>query len=252
MTCAWRLAVLLSICPLSISAVALADEGGSPGMAPAQMQASMDMNDASRFGQLLVDQLEWRDGGGGRSGVWDAQGGYGGDYDKLWVKTEGEWPSGAGAQGRAELLWDRIVASWWRLQSGGRYDFGSGPGKGWAAIGIQGLAPYWIDVEATLYAGSGGTLAGRFKAESDLRFTQRLILQPELELNGYSRADRPRLQAAGLADVDAGLRLRYEIQREMAPYLGLAWTRRSGEMGGELHGELHGELQWLAGVRFRY
>ena len=73
MTCAWRLAVLLSICPLSISAEALADEEGSPGMAPAQMVASMDMNDASRFGQILVDQWEWRDAGCERSGVWHVQ-----------------------------------------------------------------------------------------------------------------------------------------------------------------------------------
>jgi copper resistance protein B len=100
------------------------------------------------------------------------------------------------------------------------------PGKGWAALGVQGLAPYWVDVEATLYVGSAGSLAARFKAESDLRFTQRLILQPGLELNAYSRADRAREQGAGLADVEAGLRLRYEIRRELAPYVGVVWKRR--------------------------
>ena len=103
------------------------------------------------------------------------------------------------------MLWDRIVTRWWSLQGGARYDFGGGAGKGWAALGVQGLAPYWINVEATVYAGDAGSLAARFKAETDLRFTQRLILQPELELNAYSRADRAREQGAGLSDVDAGL-----------------------------------------------
>jgi copper resistance protein B len=255
---------------LAMSSFAMADDNPSPSAAehvapPAptyimpemrhsQMAAMMDMNDASRLGRILVDRLEWRDGGRLRGGVWDAQGWYGNDYDKLWVKSEGDWPSGALVRGRAELLWDRIVTRWWNLQGGGRYDFGGGPGKGWAALGVQGLAPYWVDFEATLYVGSAGSLAARFKAQNDLRFTQRLILQPELELNAYSRPDRARDQGAGLADFEAALRLRYQIRRELAPYLGLAWRRRLGETAQLLRGagEAPNELQWLAGVRFWY
>ena len=217
-----------------------------------QMASMMQMNDASRLGRILVDRWEFRDGGGAQGGIWDAQGWYGNDYDKLWVKSEGDWPSGASARGRVELLWDRISARWWSLQGGARYDFGGGPGKGWAALGVQGLAPYWVDVEATFYVGSAGSLAARFKAESDLRFTQRLILQPGLELNAYSRADRAREQGAGLADVEAGLRLRYEIRRELAPYVGVVWKRRCGETAQLLRaaGEVPNELQGLLGVRF--
>jgi copper resistance protein B len=226
-----------------------------PEMPYVQMASIMDMNDAGRLGRILVDQFEWRDAPDGRgSGGWDAEGWYGGDYDKLWVRTEGDWPSAADAQGRAELLWDRIVTRWWSLQAGARYDFGEGPGKGWAALGVQGLAPGWINVEATAYAGEAGSLAARLKAETDLRFTQRLILQPELELNAYSRPDRARGEAAGLSDVDAGLRLRYEIRRELAPYLGVAWRRRP-DASGELlpvAGAPADEWQWLAGVRFWY
>jgi copper resistance protein B len=218
----------------------------------AQMASIMEMNDAGRLGRILVDQFEWRDAAEGRgSGVWDAEGWYGGDYDKLWVRTEGDWSSAADAQGRAELLWDRIVTRWWSLEAGARYDFGEGPGKGWAALGVQGLAPGWINVEATAYAGEAGSLAARLKAETDLRFTQRLILQPELELNAYSRPDRVRGEGAGLSDVDAGLRLRYEIRRELAPYVGVAW-RRSDASGQWLAGARADEWQWLAGVRFWY
>jgi copper resistance protein B len=202
----------------------------------------MQMDDDARFGQILVDQLEWRDGDGAPGGVWEAEGWYGNDDDKLLVRSEGDWPSGAPASGRAELLWNRIVTRWWSVQGGARGDFGAGPGKGWAALGVQGLAPYWITIEATAYLGSGGTLAARLKAETDLRFTQRLILQPEVELNAYSKADRARDQGAGLADLQAGLRLRYELRRELAPYLGVVWMRREGEPSAL--------WQWLAGVRF--
>jgi copper resistance protein B len=253
---------------LAMSAVVMADDNPSPSasahvpplppanvmpeMPYAQMASMMEMNDASRLARILVDQFEFRDGGGARGGVWDAQGWYGNDYDKLWVKSEGEWPSGALARGCAELLWDRIATRWWSLQGGARYDFGAGRGKGWAALGVQGLAPYWVDVEATLYVGSAGSLAARFKAETDLRFTQRLILQPKLEVNAYSRPDRARDQGTGLADFEVGLRLRYEIRRELAPYLGVVWMRRFGESAQLVRtaGEVAHELQWVVGVRF--
>ena len=223
----------------------------------AALANDMDMNDAARFGQIVVDQWELRDNGAARNGVWEAEGWYGGDYDKLVVRSEGDWPSGAPAQGRVELLWDRIATRWWSVQAGARYDAGDGPGKGWAAVGVRGLAPYWIDIEATLYLGSAGSVAGRLKAQTDLRVTQRLVLQPELELNGYSRADRARQQDAGLADIDAGLRLRYEIRRDFSPYLGLAWVRLAGERAVDGAGDGAGQsagaaeqLQWLIGVRF--
>jgi copper resistance protein B len=237
-----RAACWLALALGSVAAASAADESAALG-------SGMDMNDAGRFGQMVVDQWELRDNGATRGGVWDAQGWYGGDYDKLVVRSEGDWPSGAAARGRAELLWDRIATRWWSVQAGARYDAGGGAGKGWAAVGVRGLAPYWIDIEATLYLGSAGSVAARLKSQTDLRITQRLILQPELELNGYSRADRARQQGAGLAGIDAGLRLRYEIRRELAPYLGLAWARRAEQGTGERAGEAD-QLQWLIGVRF--
>jgi copper resistance protein B len=233
--------MLRAVCWLAMAA--------APGAAA--LADDMQMNDAGRVGQIVVDQWELRDNGAARGGVWQAEGWYGGDYDKLVVRSEGDRPSGAAVQGRAELLWDRIATRWWSLQAGARYDAGGGAGKGWAAVGARGLAPYWVDIEATLYLGSAGSVAARLKAQTDLRITQRLILQPELELNGYSRADRARLQGAGLSDIDAGLRLRYEIRRELAPYLGLAWARRVGDGAGagERASET-AELQGLIGVRF--
>jgi copper resistance protein B len=213
-------------------------------MSSAQMAGMMEMDDQSRVGRVLVDDLEFRDGAGADGAFWDAQGQYGNDFNKLVVRTEGNWESATQAQGRVELLWDRIISRWWSLQAGGRYDFGDGPGRGWAAFGIAGLAPYWINVEATMYLGDAGTVAARVKAETDLLMTQRLILQPELELNAYSRSDSALNQGAGLSELQAGLRLRYAIRREVAPYVGIAWTRRFAE--------LPNALQWVAGIRMLF
>jgi len=233
--------MLLATCS---SAVWAAPADSSPQMSPSQMNAMMGMDDQSAIGRVLIDELEYRDGDGSNNGaVWDAEARYGNDYDKALLRTEGVWNSGSEAQGRADLLWDRIITRWWSLQAGSRYDFGDGPGRGWAALGIAGIAPYWIDVEATAYLGSRGTVAGRFKSETDLLLTQRLILQPEVELNAYSHANAERDQGAGLSDLQAALRLRYAIRREIAPYAGVSWVRRFAASSA---------WQWVAGIHMLF
>lgn len=192
------------------------------------MAAMMQMDDRDRFGRVLIDQLEGRTGQGSDAGAWEGQGWYGGDYDKLWFKTEGERVRDTTEDASAELFWDRIFSRWWSVQAGIREDFGVGPSRTWAAVGVQGLAPYWFDIEATAYLGEQGRTAIRFRAEYSLLFTQRLILQPEVETNLYGKSDPQRGIGSGLSDFDFGLRLRYEIRREFAPYLGLTWTRRFG------------------------
>ena len=118
--------------------------------------------------------------------------------------------------------------------------------RSWAAFGVQGLAPYWFEIEATAYVGDGGRTAARFRAEYELLLTQRLILQPEIELNWYGHRDRARAISTGLSDAEFGLRLRYEIRREIAPYVGVAWKHRSdgGESGMRANG-----AQLVAGLR---
>ena len=222
-----------------------------PPMPYEHMAAMMQMDDTERVGKVLLDQAEWRDVREGNALVWDAEGWYGNDYNKLWVKTEGERAQGTTHDGRAELFWDRIVSRWWSVQAGAREDFGEGPSRTWAALGVEGLAPYWFNIEATLYAGEQGRSAARVKAEYELLFTQRLILQPEIELNLYGKADPERQIGAGLSDLDAGLRLRYEFRRELAPYVGVAWKRlfgRTAELARSAGGQ-RSEVQAVAGVR---
>jgi copper resistance protein B len=223
-----------------------------PPMSSREMTQMMDMNDASALGMLLADQLEWRSGDGLSGPAWNVLGWYGTDYDKLWLNTEGEHQGGETEDGRVELLWDRIFSRWWSWQAGVRHDFGDGPSRDWLAIGVQGLAPYWFNVEATAYVGDAGRTAARLQAEYELLFTQRLILQPELEVNAYGKDDPQRLIAAGFSNLQLALRLRYEIRRQFAPYVGVVWERSLGETAELVSaaGRDPNVLQVVAGVRF--
>ncbi|HEU4625042.1 MAG TPA: copper resistance protein B [Steroidobacteraceae bacterium] len=215
------------------------------------MVEMMDMDDKARVGKVLLDQLDWRDAEGATAFAWDVQAYYGTDYDKLWLKTEGERAAGATEDARLEVLWDRIVSRWWSTQAGVRDDFGEGPTRDWLAVGVQGLAPYFFHIEATAYLGDAGRTAARFKAEYELLFTQRLILTPELELNAYGKDDPERRIMSGVSDAELSLRLRYEIRREIAPYVGVAWVHRFGRTADLVRaaGDDPSDVQALAGIR---
>jgi copper resistance protein B len=228
-----------------------APQNAMPAMPYKAMTSIMQMDDTSLSGKALLDQLEWRNTDQGAAGVWEAEGWYGGDYNKVWIKTEGEEVGGATQDARIEGLWDRIITRWWDLQLGARQDFGDGPGRTWVAAGIQGLAPDWFDFEATLYAGDAGRTAARVKAEYEILITQRLILQPEAEANLYGNDDPARKIGSGLSDLDVGIRLRYELRREFAPYVGVAWQRRFGATADfdRAAGEATSDIEVLAGIR---
>jgi copper resistance protein B len=219
--------------------------------AASPMAQSMEMNDAAPLGMLWFDQAEWRALSQPNGLAWQGEGWYGGDYDKAWMRTEGA-PEPHGAEGaRAELFWDHALFRWWNAELGARQDAGAGPGRTWAALGVRGIAPQGVDVEATVYAGSAARTAARLKLDYELLFTQRLILQPEVEMNLYGRADPARTIGAGLADLEVGLRLRYEVRREFGPYAGVVWTRHYGTTAGywSAAGSDPNEVTLAVGVR---
>jgi copper resistance protein B len=222
-----------------------------PDMSYKSMAQTMQMDDRERFGAVLIDQLEWGEASGAGAFDWYAQAWYGGDYNKLWLKTAGEQSDGTTTDARVEALWDHVVARWWSLQTGLRHDFGVGPARNWAALGVEGLAPYFFNIEATAYVGDAGRTAARFRADYDLLFSQRLILQPEFEVNAYGQDDPQRQIGAGISDFQLALRLRYEIRREIAPYLGVAWVRRTGKTADLAReaGQSTDEVWALVGVR---
>lgn len=214
-----------------------------------EMAQMMGMDDRSPLGKVTLDRLEWLDSDAD-SLAWDVSAWYGNDFDKLWLKTEGGRTGGVTEHAGVELLWDHIVSRWWNLQTGVRQDLGP-DSRTWAAVGVQGLAPGFIEVQATAYVGEGGRTAARFVAEYDLLFTQRLVLQPALQLNLYGKDDEQRGIGAGLSDLELGLRLRYEFRREFAPYVGALWARRFGDTADPARaaGEDSDEIQFVAGVR---
>jgi copper resistance protein B len=232
------------------AAVATRRPADAGGAAPAAMPG-MDMADNAPLGMLLIDQLEAFDGRDANGQAWEVQGWYGRDLDKLWLRSEGERSAGRLEDADLEALWSHAIATFWNSQLGVRHDFGEGPGRSWLAFGVQGLAPYWFELEATGYLGASGRSAARLRADYELLFTQRLILQPELEANLYGRDDPARRIGSGLSDVQFGLRLRYELHRQFAPYVGVNWVRRVGTTADYARQEGRPLLdrQFIAGVR---
>lgn len=205
-----------------------------------------------KLGSLRADRLEAVRADNNTSAAYDLQAWYGGDFDRAVLKAEGDVDNGKLQEGRAEVLWGHAITSFWDAQLGVRYDNGIDPDRGWLAVGIQGLAPYWFELDATAYVGDEGRSALRISGEYELLLTQKLILQPSLEADVYGKRDAAREQGSGLSDMSVGLRLRYEIKREFAPYIGIEWT---GKYGGTADyaraaGQETAETQAVAGVRF--
>ncbi len=192
---------------------------------PMMLGMETDMSDAGLQHRAWLENLEGVYGAK-NGGAWDAQGGVGGDFDKFWLKTEGATLEGRTQGSKAEALWAHAILPLWDSQLGVRYDFSGGPSREWAAFGVQGISPYWFDVELTGYVGDEGRTAVRLKTEYDLYLTQRLILKPEIELNGYGKPDRARELGAGLAEGQFELRLRYEFTRRFALYVGYVYDRK--------------------------
>ncbi len=209
--------------------------------------------DEQSFASLLVDRLEMVRNDDNTTAAYDLQAWYGRDYNRLVLKAEGDISDGKLEEADTELLWGHAVATFWDTQLGLRYESSEEePDRSWLAFGFQGLAPYWFEVGVTAYLGENGRSALGFAAEYELLFTQKLILQPQLEANFYGKDDPKRGLGSGLSDITAGLRLRYEIRREFAPYIGIEWANRYGDTADYVRaaGDSKDETSVMAGMRF--
>ena len=187
----------------------------------------MDMADDAYQHWINLENLEGVSGEH-NGGDWDVQGWYGSDFNKLWVKSEGETLAGRTTGSKLEALWAHALLPFWDTQVGMRYDFSGGPARQWLAFGVQGISPYWVDIEATGYMSDAGRTAARLKAEYDLYLTQRIVVRPETELNAYGKADPSRNIGSGLSDGQFEVRVRYEFTRAFAPYVGFVWDKKFG------------------------
>jgi copper resistance protein B len=224
-------------------------------MREARRQVQAESGDQT-FLFLQADRFEFQSNEGSPRLLWDAQGWYGGDHDKLWIKTEGEYLFDNDRVEEAELqaLYSRAIGPYFDLQGGIRHDVEPGPSRTHAVVGIQGLAPQWFEVDAALFVSDHGDVTARIELEYELLFTQRLVLQPRAELN-FSFQNIPELHTgSGLTSVEAGARLRYEIDRQIAPYLGVSWSRKVGGTAdfSRRAGEPTGSVSFLAGIRLWY
>lgn len=250
LTTAFACAILLG------TATAMAQTPGTPDQPTPAL--SMDLSgmqpvmDNGIYAHALLDQFEGRWSGRNQEFRYDGQAWVGTDMNKLWLKSEGfVTPDGRFSDGQHEILYDRPISSYFDLQAGLRVDLDSAVSRTWAAFGVQGLSLYFFDLEATGYVSDDGHFAARIVASYDLLITQRLILQPEAELNFYSKSDVARGTGSGFSDIDTGLRLRYEISRKFAPYIGVAYTGRFFQSASyaQTEGLAPNDLRFVFGVR---
>lgn len=209
------------------------------------------MNDDPLLFKLMIDKAEVADTDRGNAFRWELDGWLGKDLNKFWFKSEGERAEGATEEGNLELLYSRAIAPFWDLQAGWRHDFEPGPSRDWLAVGFKGLAPYLFEVDATAYLGDSGRAALGFSAEYEYMITQRLILTPEVEFNLHTKNDRDTGTGSGLSDLAFGLRLRYELRREFAPYIGVNWWKKYGKTAdyAREEGEDTSDTEFVIGVR---
>lgn len=199
---------------------------------------------------VLFDRVELQAADEGTRAVINTHGWIGRDRDRLWFQAEGD-ADGDGVDGAHAYVWyGRQIARWWDVVAGVRQDF-TGAGRTWASAGIQGLAPYWFDIDATLSVGASGRTHLRAEVQYELLLTNRLMLQPSFEAEAYGRSDMEAGVGAGLSQTDLGVRLRYELRREVAPYAGVVWNRTWGRTAdlARAAGEEEARTSFVAGLR---
>ncbi len=248
-------AMLSSFCaqPARAQASAAQPTGNAAATMP-KMEAPMMDNQI--FAHVLFNQFEGRTNGPDNKLRWDGQAWVGTDMNRLWLKSEGFSNNNTVSDGDHEALYDRPIPHmrYFDAQVGVRADLDSDASRTWAAIGIEGLAPYYFEFAPTLYIRDGGHVAGRLAGSYDLLLTQQWIVQPEAELNFYSKDDPARRIGSGFSDLDAGVRLRYEVSRKFAPYIGFAYN---GKYGGTASysrqaGETTSDPRFIFGLRLWY
>ncbi len=220
-------------------------------MADARRQMIFEQG-GQAFYQVMFNLAEYQAREGADGFRWDGEGWFGGDINRLVIKSEGSGAFGEGVEdAEIQALYSRAIGPYFNLQAGIRYDFKPNPSRTYATIGFEGLAPYWFEVEGALFLSDKGDVLGRLEGYYDQRITQRLILQPRAELNLAAQDVPENGIGSGLSDIELGLRLRYEIKRQFAPYVGLSWDRKLGDTAdfARAAGEDPSSTSFVFGIR---
>lgn len=203
---------------------------------------------------LAVKRLEWQHSNDNNQGAYDIEGWWGDDWNRAVLKAEGEISNQSLSDARTELLWRRPLSTFWNTELGVRQDSGYTKNRTWAALGINGIAPYWLNLDATLYVRDQSQTELILIGEYDWRITQRLVLQPRVEMSLYSKKDPSNDIGEGLSQIQSSVRLRYEINRQFAPYLGFENNHAYGKTVDFLNNSnlKSNQSYAVAGVMFWY
>ena len=209
------------------------------------------MEDDPIVTKVLIDQLETRITDGDDPLVLEAQAWIGKDLNKFVIKADIEQVKSETEELELQALYSRAISPYWDLQIGVRQDQKPKPNRDWLAIGFQGVAPYWFEIDSALFIGESGQVGLRFEAEYEWMLTQRWVLSPEVEINLHSKDDSATGTGSGLSDTQIGLRLRYEVKREFAPYIGVNWNKKYGNTAtfAKNDGESVNDTQFVVGIR---
>mgnify|MGYP000533359996 CR=1 FL=1 len=211
----------------------------------------LGMADEATFFGFWADRFETRAGDAEDFQEFAGYAWMGNSYQKWMLKSELEWRDASIEESATEFLYSRAISPFWDLQVGGRYDHGDFAHRKWLAVGLKGMAPYWIEMDATAYLGPEGHSALHLEVEYDLLLSQRLILQPKFALDFYGDSDLEAGHGKGLSKSKMGIRLRYEVSRQIAPYIGYERIHHHGEAADIFRVfNQHRENQFLAGLRF--
>ncbi|ATC85225.1 MULTISPECIES: copper resistance protein B [Pseudoalteromonas] len=211
----------------------------------------LTLADEHPFYALLGDRLEYNEQA--NAGVFDLQAWYGTTFDRLVIKTEGDFSEGSIEENQTDILWGHAVSAYWDTQAGVRLDYNKeGENRQWLAFGLQGLAPYWFELDMTAYVGERGNTAFTLEAEYELLLTQKLIIQPRAEITLYGKNDKQNELGSGLSSSAIGFRVRYEFTRQFAPYIGVEWSNKFGNTAdyATSSGQSSNNTAFVAGIKF--
>lgn len=211
----------------------------------------LTLADEHPFYALLGDRLEYNEQA--NAGVFDLQAWYGTTFDRLVIKTEGDFSEGSIEENQTDILWGHAVSAYWDTQAGVRLDYNKeGENRQWLAFGLQGLAPYWFELDMTAYVGERGNTAFTLEAEYELLLTQKLIIQPRAEITLYGKNDKQNELGSGLSSSAIGFRVRYEFTRQFAPYIGVEWSNKFGNTAdyATSSGQSNNNTAFVAGIKF--
>lgn len=203
---------------------------------------------------LMVERFEYQTNEGRPIFAWFAQGWWGTDFNKLWVKSEGEYDydSSEFEESEIQILYNHPIATFWDMQAGIRYDNQPKPARTFATFGFQGTAPYWFEIDATGFISDQGDFSVRLESEYELHITQYLILQPRIELNLSFSEDHAINIGSGLNTAEAGLRMHYALTQTLTPYLGMHWNKSFGDTADFIRADREAteQLSFIFGVKF--